>query len=282
MTDGKRLAQEILSDVRRERRKIKKPIRLVAVLVGGDPGSIHFLRQKEKACRDVGVDFSLRRYPASISGSRLRREVRAVVKNPNTTGVIVQLPLPKKLGDPMAILSSIPWQKDVDVIGSEAFGAFVLGDQYILPPVVGAAKYILEKYRVKVRGKYVVVVGAGHLVGKPAAVWFMNQGATVTVLNEWTKDIAQYICRADILVSGVGKPGLIRANMVKRGAVVLDAGYAVKNGKPFGRAQGKPSGDVDFKGVSKKAKLITPVPGGIGPMTVALLLSNLVKLAERH
>lgn len=269
--DGRKLSQAILRDLKGQRGPIRKSLRLTAVLVGDNPESIHFLRQKERACREIGIKFRLVRYPITISRERLKNAVKKSARAPNATGIIIQLPLPKRFGDPGDILDLLPKEKDPDVLGRESFGAFAMGSERILPPVVGSIKYILARYKIRVRGKNVVVVGAGMLVGKPAAIWFMNQGATVTVLNEWTKNIVQFTRKADILVTGVGKPSLIRANMIRRGAVVFDAGYAVRNGKLVG--------DVDFKNVSRSAKLITSVPGGIGPMTVAMLLKNLTKLA---
>lgn len=279
--DGKLLSSEILEGLKK---RAPAKAMLAVILVGQDPASIHFLRQKERACAKLGINFLLKRYPATLSRNRLKKEIEALVQKPRITAIIIQLPLPKRLGNPAEFLNQIPREKDADVLGSAAFGAFATGDETILPPVVGAIKTICEKRNISLKGKNAVIVGRGPLVGKPAAIWFINRGATVSVLNSKTKNLQKFTKSADILVTGVGKPGFIRGKMVKRGAAVFDAGYATKNGKPrINRKtiiRGKPAGDVDFKSVSPKASLITPVPGGIGPLTVVMLLKNVIALAE--
>lgn len=269
IVDGKGLADGIL---KRLRGASRRRLQLAAISVGNDKASAHFLRQKEKACLKAGVGFMLRALPAGVSRVLLEAEVKKLVRAPSVTGIIVQLPLPKRLGEPARIFDLLPEEKDPDVLGREAFGHFCLG-RGILPPVVAAIQYILKKYRVGLKGKNVVVVGAGRLVGKPAAIWFMNQGATVTVLNEWTRNLPSFMRRADIVVSGVGKPGIIRAPMIKKGALIFDAGYDVRGGRI--------SGDAAFASVAKKAKLITPVPGGLGPLGVAMLINNLFMIRKK-
>ena len=271
--DGKKIGAQILREARIARARVRRPVNLGAVLVGDDDASVHFLRQKEKACRDAGIGFVLRRIPASISRARLSHEVKKMVRDARISGLIVQLPIPKRFGDPGEILDLIPRAKDPDVLGSEALGAFAQGTG-LLPPIVGAINYVLRKYRIRPAGKSVVIVGRGRLVGKPAAIWFTNQGSTVTVLNSRTKRLEKYLSDADIVVTGAGKPSLIRGNMLKKGTVVFDVGYALH--------QGKPAGDADWKSVSRKARFVTPVPGGMGPMGVAMLIWNVVQVVDRH
>ena len=177
--------------------------------------------------------------------------------------------LPKNINT-QEILNLVPFKKDIDVLSENSLGKFSQGALPILPPTVSGISRLLKNYRIKIKGKNIVVVGAGRLVGYPLALWFLQKNATVSVLNKYTKDAVSFIKKADILVSGVGKSNLIRGNMVKRGVVVIDAGTSVEEGKLIG--------DVNFGEVSKKASYITPVPGGVGPMTVACLLENLVKL----
>ncbi|MFN7088638.1 MAG: tetrahydrofolate dehydrogenase/cyclohydrolase catalytic domain-containing protein, partial [Candidatus Paceibacteria bacterium] len=251
---------------------LQLPIKLAAVLVGRDVGSIHYLKQKEKAAQRIGISFEVIQFPELIPTAALREKVLDISRNPQNTGIIVQLPLPSHI-ETAAILDSVPKEKDVDVLSEEAFGAFVDGHSKILPPVVGAIEFILERYNIEPRGKVVVIVGSGRLVGIPSMVWFSHQGSIVCLAGgRNADDISRWTRQADILVSGVGSPRLIKANMVKDGVVVLDAGYEVVNGRPVG--------DVDFESVASKASLITQVPGGIGPLTVAMVFRNLLTLAR--
>jgi len=171
------------------------------------------------------------------------------------------------------ILNIIPSEKDVDVLSEQNMGKFYAGNSEILPPVVSAISALFKKYNIKVAGKSVLVVGAGRLVGKPLSVWLIQQSATVFVANSATKNLSYLSRNADIVISGVGKSNLITKNMIKKGAVVIDAGTSVGSGKS--------RGDVDFKNVQKKADFITPVPGGVGPLTVAYLLKNLLILNQK-
>lgn len=188
--------------------------------------------------------------------------------------MIIQLPLPKNI-DTQDILDIIPPGKDVDVLSEKSLGNFYTGDKEdfsVLPPVVEAISHFLKEYSIKIEGKNIVLVGAGRLVGKPLAVWFAQKNVNLSVVNESTKNISDFTKKADILISGVGKANLIKGNIIKKGAVIFDVGSSIKNGKT--------AGDVDFGSVSKKAGYITPVPGGVGPVTVACLLENLVRLNQ--
>jgi len=267
--DGKKLSEEILENLKKKIKTRGLKLSLAVVQVGENPVSQIFISQKKKACERVGIDFKLCKLPAKISVSELKKEIEKVAKNPANSGVIIQLPLPKKFF-PEAFLNLIPEEKDIDVLSEKSLGKFYQGTLKILPPTVQGILYLFKNYKIELKGKNVVIVGAGRLIGNPLALRLLQEKATVSVLNEFTKDAPSFTKKADILISGVGKPNLITGGMVKKGVMVIDAGTSIKKGKLMG--------DVDFKSVSKKASYITPVPGGVGPMTVACLIENLVKL----
>lgn len=269
--DGKALAVKILGTVKKELATIQKKLSLGVVLVGGDEVIKKFVAQKKKVADELGVDFRLYEYDAAISTNELRERLKTIVHDADPTGIIIQLPLPEKIST-QYILSAVPSEKDVDVLSARALGNFFVGKSKILPPVVGAVKALLEEYAIDLRGKYVVLVGAGELVGKPLAAWLLNEKATFSVARSGTKDISKFTREADIIISGVGNPGLITGDMVKEGAIVIDAGTSESAGKLLG--------DVDFDSVSKKSSYITPVPGGVGPVTVAFIYKNLLTLAR--
>jgi methylenetetrahydrofolate dehydrogenase (NADP+)/methenyltetrahydrofolate cyclohydrolase len=270
--DGKKLSERILEKIKKETAEKKLKLRLAVILVGKDAVSEVFVRQKEKACKKIRIDFKLFKFPAKISQAKLKKEIKKIVKDKKNSGAIIQLSLPKKFST-QEILNLIPPAKDIDILSETNLGKFYTGNLPILPPVVGAISYLFKKYKISLKGKKVVLVGAGKLVGLPMAIWLSRQKATISIVNEFTKNISSFTKKADILISGVGKPNLINSSMVKKGAVVIDAGTSYKNGELVG--------DVDFKNVSKKASYITPVPGGVGLLTVALLLSNLIKLNSK-
>jgi len=270
--NGKKLSEKILDNLKREIRNRRLKLRLAVILVGENPVSQIFIKQKQKACEKVGVDFKLYKFKKNIGGLQLKKEVAKIVEDQKNSGIIIQLPLPSHINT-QEILNLVPPQKDIDVLSENSLGKFSQNALPIMPPTVCAISRFLKNYRIRVKGKNIVVVGAGRLVGYPLALWFLQEKATVSVLNEYTKDTLSFIKKADILVSGVGKPNLIRGNMVKRGVVILDAGTTIKNGKLLG--------DVDFRNVSRKAGYITPVPGGVGPMTVVCLIENLLIVSTK-
>lgn len=272
LLDGKKLSEKILANLKKEVRKSNLKLRLAVVQVGENSVSQIFINQKKKACKLVGVDFKLYRFDEKINPQGLKREIKKIVRNPANSGIIIQLPLPEKFL-PEEFLNLIPEKKDTDVLSEKNLGEFYQGILSILPPTVNGILCLLKKYKIEPKGKNVVVIGAGRLVGFPLAIQLLKEKATLSVLNEFTKDAPSFIKKANILISGVGKPNLIRGDMVKKGVVIIDAGCSMKKGKLVG--------DVDFKEVSKKASYITPVPGGVGPLTVACLLENLVKLNKR-
>jgi methylenetetrahydrofolate dehydrogenase (NADP+)/methenyltetrahydrofolate cyclohydrolase len=270
--NGKKLSEKILRDLKREIKKRKLKLTLAVIQVGQNSVSQIFVNQKKKTCQEVGLGFKLYQFDERISPQKLKEEIEKIIREPTNSGIIIQLPLPGKfLAE--EFLNLIPEEKDVDCLSEKSLGKFYQGTSPILPPTVKGILYLLKKYKISLKGKNVVIVGAGRLVGLPLVLQLLKEKATLSVLNEFTKDIPSFTKKADILVSGAGSPNLIKGNMVKKGVVVVDAGTTMGKGKLIG--------DIEFKSVSKKASYITPVPGGVGPMTVACLLENLVKLSER-
>lgn len=267
--NGKNLSERILTNLKKEIKNRRLKLRLAVILIGNNPISQVFINQKKTACEKVGINFKLFQFSAKIKTQKLKREVEKIVKNADNSGVIIQLPLPTKF-IPEELLNLIPEGKDIDCLSEKSLGKFYQGVLSILPPTVAGILSLLRKYHINVKGKNVVILGAGRLVGFPLATQLLREKATVSVLNEFTKDTPSFTKKADILISGVGKPNLIRGKIIKKGAIVVDAGTSFKKGKLVG--------DVDFKSVSQKASYITPTPGGVGPMTVAFLIENLVKL----
>jgi methylenetetrahydrofolate dehydrogenase (NADP+)/methenyltetrahydrofolate cyclohydrolase len=260
--DGKKLAEEILDELRKKIKKLS-PIRLAVVLVGDNPASLNFIKQKQKAAIKIGVDFGLYKFKKNIKEDSLIKELNKVIKNRTNNGIVIQLPLPKHL-DVQKILNIIPQEKDVDALSV---------DNYLVePPAASGIIKIIREYKIKIKNKRVVIVGKGRLVGGPLALMMEKNGGKTIVCDKNTKNLASQTIKADILISAAGKPHLIKENMVKKGAVVIDAGFSKVNNKL--------TGDVDFERVKKKTSYITPVPGGVGPLTVAMLFSNLIKLAK--
>lgn len=272
IVDGKKLAEKLKEELKKGVSALGKAPRLAIVRVGEDAVTKKFLERKIKFGADIGADVRVYELLADISGTKLREKLAEIVHIKENTGVVVQLSLPKEINS-QYILDGIVPEKDPDMLSSKSWGLFSTGRSKILPPVAAAIKYILDENNVAVKGKNAVVVGAGKLVGKPAAAWLMNEGATVSVVDENTPDAKHFTLNADILISGAGKPKLITPEMVKKGVIAIDAGTS--------ESAGKMAGDID-PAVSEKASLFTPVPGGVGPLTVAMLFKNLVELAKRQ
>ena len=260
--DGKKIAEEIISQIADETvEPLSKQLRLAAVLVGNHPDSRKFLELKKSVAKIAGIDFRIYEFPETITTQQLRKEVVAISKAQINSGVIVELPLPAHINT-QYVLNAIPEEKDIDVLSQKAQGAFFTGRFKILPPAVEAVKIIFEKYNINIKDKNCTIFGYGLLVGKPISHWLAAQGATVSVVNEFTPNPKSYALNSDIIISGVGKPNLITADMVKDGAVVIDFGP-----------------DVDFISVSLKCSLITPPTSGIGPIVIVAVLKNLIELS---
>lgn len=267
--DGRKIAEEILVELADKIKQLVKPLRLAAVLVGDHPGSRKFLELKEKTARKIGVNFRLYEFPAGITSQQLRKRTVEIAKAQVNSGILIELPLPSHINS-QYILNAVPEEKDIDVLSQKSLGVFFAGRSQILPPSVEAVKIIFEKYSLNPQGKKCVVFSYGLLVGKPISHWLAAQGATISIINEFTANPEKLSREADILVSGVGKPNLIKADMIKQGVAVIDFGYE--------NMEGKVVGDVAFDQVSPKCSLITPVPGGVGPIVIASVLKNLITL----
>jgi len=246
---------------------------LAVVLVGDNPASALYIRNKIGACAEIGIRSYRFDFPASIDQAAVIERIEALNRDPNVHGILVQLPLPPSF-DLMAILHAISADKDVDGFHLYNVGGLVLGDTVFPPCTPYGVVRLLEHEGIALEGKNVVVVGASNIVGKPMALMLMQRDATVCICHAKTRDLAQFTLLADVLVVAAGHPGLIVPQMVRTGAVVIDVGI---NRLP----SGKLVGDVDFEGVRQKASHITPVPGGVGPMTVTMLMVNTITSAER-
>lgn len=246
---------------------------LAVILVGEDPASKVYVRNKMKACADVGITSLEFRFPADVDAETIIAKIEELNERKDVHGILVQLPLPRHLPAPR-ILRTISAEKDVDGFHLYNVGGLVVGDTVFPPCTPYGVVKILESENIEIEGRNVVVVGASNIVGKPMALMLMQRDATVCICHAKTRDLAQFTILADILVVAAGKPNLILPQMVKTGAVVIDVGI---NRLPDGRLVG----DVDFEGVKEKASYITPVPGGVGPMTVTMLLVNTIASAER-
>lgn len=247
---------------------------LAVVLVGEDSASEVYVKNKEKACEEVGISFELFRLSASITQQELEETICSLNDREDIDGILLQLPLPGKLNsDP--VVSLIRPDKDVDAFHPENIGHIMRGDFIYLPCTPAGIMQMLREAGINPTGKRCVVVGRSDIVGKPMAMLLLHADATVTICHSKTENLAQICREADILVSAVGKAGFITSDMVCPGAVVIDVGMN-RN------AEGKLCGDVDFASVEPIASYITPVPGGVGPMTVAMLLQNTLEAAKRH
>lgn len=248
---------------------------LAVIIVGDNPASKVYVRNKVKACTEVGLRSETHELPANATEAEVVRRIRELNDNPAVHGILVQLPLPRHLVE-RKLLGEIAVDKDVDGFHLYNVGGLVVGDNNIFPPCTPfGVQCLLEHENIPIEGQNVVVVGASNIVGKPMALMLMAKEATVSICHIKTRDLAQYTILADILVVATGCPNLITAPMVKRGAVVIDVGI---NRLPDGTLVG----DVDFDAVKEKASYITPVPGGVGPMTVTMLICNTVAAAERR
>ena len=246
---------------------------LAVILVGDEAPSRIYVRNKVAACREVGIRSQLIELPASVSEADLLARIDQLNADPLIHGILIQLPLPPQIGM-RRVLERIDVGKDVDGFHLYNVGGLVIGSTVFPPCTPYGVQKLLEHERVELIGKNVVVVGASNIVGKPMALMLMQRDATVCICNKHTRDLAQFTILADILVVAAGVPNLILPQMVRTGAIVVDVGI---NRLPSGRI----TGDVEFDGVREKASLITPVPGGVGPMTVTMLLHNTLMSAER-
>ena len=251
---------------------------LAVVLVGENPASQVYVRNKVKACVDTGLHSLLERYPSTLTEAELLARVDALNHDPAIHGILVQLPLPPHI-DAQKVIKAISPAKDVDGFHIGSAGALMVGQPGFLPCTPYGCMKMLESIGYDLRGKHAVVIGRSNIVGKPMALMLLQHNATVTICHSATANLKAMTLQADVIIAAVGKRNVLTADMVKPGAVVIDVGMnRVPEGEP---GEGKLCGDVDFDGVKEVAGYITPVPGGVGPMTITMLLVNTLEAAER-
>ncbi len=276
LIDGKKIAAEIRSELKAEaadfQAKYAQQVGLAVVLVGEDPASQVYVRNKIRACEEVGIRSFAHFMPTDSSQKSVEELVCALADDDRVHGILVQLPLPAHL-DAERILSCIPRQKDVDGFSAANIGRLALDEEGTVACTPLGVMELLHRSGINVAGKRAVVVGRSKIVGRPMMLLLLNADATVTVCHSKTIELKRICSEADILIAAVGKPHFITADMVKQGAVVIDVG--------INRIDGKLAGDVDFDRVAPKTSFITPVPGGVGPMTIAMLLKNTLDCARR-
>jgi len=279
LIDGKALAQKVEKYVETEVEKLKQEKNIVpglaVILVGDDPASHAYVKMKAKACEKVGFYSITHHMPETISQDEIIGTIEMMNTNPRIDGILVQLSFDPNRSTLTKILEVIDPKKDVDGFHACNVGRLVTGlDSFVACTPLGVMK-MFEEYKIDLKGKDVCVVGASNIVGKPMASLLLNANATVTITHIFTKDLKAHTSKADIIVVGTGVPGLIKEDMVKEGAIVIDIGINRI-------ADGSLVGDVDFEHVAPKCSFITPVPGGVGPMTIAMLLSNTLKSAQQR
>ena len=288
LLDGKKTSEDIKKEIAVIVQKIKdkgeKVPHLAAIIVGNDGASLTYVASKVKACEQVGFESTLIRMPNTTSEVELLKKIEELNQDDNIDGFIVQLPLPKQIDEQKVIMAIDP-SKDVDGFHPENFGKMALDMSTFIPATPFGILELLERYGVETQGKHTVVIGRSHIVGRPMSILMGRKGfpgnSTVTLTHSHTKNITQITSQADIIITALGVPNYLKAEMVKDDVVVIDVGITrvPDENNPKGYVI---RGDVDFDNVSKKASYITPVPGGVGPMTIAMLMKNTLLAKERR
>lgn len=286
--DGKKVSNQIKEEITAEVQKIKdrgeKVPHLAAIIVGNDGASLTYVASKVKACERVGFESTLLRMPGTTSELELLKKIKELNENDAIDGFIVQLPLPKQI-DTQKVLLTVDPDKDVDGFHPTNFGKMALDMTSFIPATPFGILELLERYNVRTEGKHTVVIGRSHIVGRPMSILMGRKGfpgnSTVTLTHSHTKNITQITSQADIIITALGNPGFLKAEMVKDDVVIIDVGITRVEDESRPRGY-RLEGDVDFENVSKKASFITPVPGGVGPMTIAMLLKNTLLAREMH
>ena len=274
--NGKELAQKIREDVKKEVEELKQKgvnPKLAVIMVGNDKASEVYVRNKSKACDEVGIEFEEFLMPEDTKQKELMNLIDELNERKDVHGILLQSPIPKHL-DIREAFNRISYKKDVDGFHPINVGKLVIGEDTFISCTPYGVMKMLESYNIDIEGKRAVVIGRSNIVGKPVAQCLLNKNATVTICHSKTNNIEEVVKQADIVVAALGKPKFVTSNMIKNGAVVIDVG--INRGE-----DGKLVGDVDFENIQDKASYITPVPGGVGPMTIAMLMSNVVKAAKQ-
>ena len=278
LMDGKLVSEKtrenIKSEVERLKNEFNKTPGLAVIVVGDDPASAVYVRNKHKACLAVGMNSYQIALPATISQDELISKIEELNADPLVDGILVQLPLPTHVSEIVVTRAILP-EKDVDAFHSENVGKIMIGKYDFLPCTPAGIVRLLDFYNISVEGKSCVVIGRSNIVGKPMALLLLERNGTVTVCHSKTKNLKEVTKAADIIIVAIGKPRFLTADMVKSGAVIVDVG--INRGD-----DGKLVGDVDFEAVSEVASYITPVPGGVGPMTITMLLENTLTAAKKQ
>ena len=283
LIDGKKVAAEIRNELKEKITRLKAEGKnvpgLVTIIVGDDPASHIYVSSKSKACEEIGMRSKIELLPSDISENQLLQLIESYNRNDDFTGILVQLPLPKHINEDN-VIETISYKKDVDGFHPISVGNLVIGKGTFASCTPAGIQELLIRYNIETKGKHVVVVGRSNIVGKPIANIMLQKAeganSVVTIVHSAAKDIGYYTKQADILIAAVGKAEMIKADMVKEGVVIIDVG--INRIEDLTKTKGyRIVGDVDFAAVSAKASFITPVPGGVGPMTIAMLLSNTFK-----
>ncbi len=272
--DGKELAKEIRLKLKEKVEKEGISPKLAVILCGDDEASKVYVRNKSRACEEVGIQFTEYKLSAETKQEELLELIDKLNKDDEVDGILLQSPLPKGL-DIQEAFNRIDSSKDVDGFNPYNVGKLTIGQDGFIPCTPYGIMKMFEKYNIDLEGKKAVIVGRSNIVGKPMAQCLLSKNATVTICHSRTKDLKKEIKEADIVIAAIGKRGVITADMIKDGAVVIDVGMNRNE-------EGKLCGDIDFEEVSKKASYITPVPGGVGPMTIAMLMNNVIKAYENR
>lgn len=274
--DGKKVSAEVKDEVKKQTEILKEKYGFVpglaVVIVGDDPASRVYVNNKKKACEYVGFKSEEYALPSETTQEQLLELVEKLNSKDDINGILVQLPLPKHLDD-KAVIAAINPEKDVDAFHCVNVGKIMLGEYDFLPCTPAGVMEMLHSYNIPVSGKNCVVIGRSNIVGKPMAMLLLHENGTVTICHSKTQNLAEITSKADILVAAIGKPKFVTSDMVKEGAVVIDVGMDRDE-------NGKLCGDVDFENVKEKCSYITPVPGGVGPMTISTLMKNTLKAAK--
>lgn len=266
--DGKETSKELKEALKTKVAELPSKPKLFVILVGEDPASKIYVSSKEKACKACGIEALTLCLAADVSQKAIIDEIEKANKDKSINGILVQLPLPDHINE-KDVIAAIDPMKDVDGLTSTNQGKLFMGQSGLVPCTPKGVMHLFEKYNVDLTGKNAIVIGRSLLVGKPLAILMLNKNATVTIAHSKTKNLKELCLGMDVIVSAVGKPKMVTADMVKEGAIVVDVG--------INRIHGTIVGDVDYLSVSEKCSRITPVPGGVGPMTIACLLENVVE-----
>jgi len=276
LIDGKKVSAEVRVCLAKEVKELKEKTGrvpgLATVLVGDDPASAVYVRNKNKICRELGFKSFEQKLSLDTSEAKLLKLIKELNSNNDIHGILVQLPLPNQI-DSEKILQAIDPNKDVDGFHPINVGKLVVGNALLTPCTPSGIIKLLDHYEIDISGKHAVVLGRSNIVGKPVSMLLLQRNATITICHSRTKNLEEITRSADILVAAIGRANFVTENMVRKGAIVIDVG--------INRVDGKLTGDINFEPVSKKASYITPVPGGVGPMTIALLMENTLKAFKK-